>query len=497
MNQQLLQRVLDSPRLPSLPAIAVEVIELVRQQDVNIRQIADTIQHDPALATRILKTVNSSFYGQSHQIATISHALVVLGLNAVKTLALGFSLVPNLKVEQADGFDHIEFWRRSLYTAAAARALSRRAGYAAQEEAFLAGLLQDLGMLALNQALDSEYRELLAGHTGPHAALASFERERFGADHAAIGAELAAHWNLPEMLVESIRHHEAPDDAPEEVRTMVYCVALGNTVADLFGGTAPAETLQTLNARAEAWLDISGHDLEPLLAEVHQDTLEMRRLFNLPSGEMGRAEDVLMKANEALLQLNLLSQKRSSELAQQNQQLSAEASTDSLTGVANRRRLNQFIAERFQAAEREGTALSVIFLDTDHFKRFNDTYGHQVGDMVLVEKARLLKENAPTEALVARYGGEEFAIILPGCDRLMATQLAEQFRQQVEQMPIACESGDSLNVTTSIGVASYEPGIYRRPEMLMKAADQAVYAAKNAGRNCVRIFIPRTPAQSA
>ena len=94
MKQDLLDRLLRSPQLPSLPAIALEVIDLVQEKDVNIKQIANTIQHDPALSSKILKTVNSSFYGQAHTIGTISHALVVLGLNSVKTLALGLETQP-------------------------------------------------------------------------------------------------------------------------------------------------------------------------------------------------------------------------------------------------------------------------------------------------------------------------------------------------------------------------------------------------------------------
>ncbi len=90
MNQELLEKVLKSPRLPSLPTIALEVIDLVQQQDVNIKQIAQTIQHDPAMSTKILKTVNSSFYGQAHSISTISHALVVVAF----TFMLGLTADP-------------------------------------------------------------------------------------------------------------------------------------------------------------------------------------------------------------------------------------------------------------------------------------------------------------------------------------------------------------------------------------------------------------------
>ena len=107
MNHNVLDRVLRSPRLPSLPTIALDVIDLTQQPNVHIDRIADTIRHDPALSSRILKTVNTSFYGQSQTITTISRALVVLRLNAVKILALGFSLVGNIKRTANDGFDHI------------------------------------------------------------------------------------------------------------------------------------------------------------------------------------------------------------------------------------------------------------------------------------------------------------------------------------------------------------------------------------------------------
>jgi HD-like signal output (HDOD) protein len=123
----LLDRGLQSPRLPSLPTIALKVLDLAQQPDVDFKDIAETIQHDPGLSTKILKTVNSAFYGQAREIGTVNRTLQVLGLNSVKTLALGFSLVGNLK-ESGKNFDHVAYSRRSLYTATAARMLSRRAG---------------------------------------------------------------------------------------------------------------------------------------------------------------------------------------------------------------------------------------------------------------------------------------------------------------------------------------------------------------------------------
>src|SRR3954470_14394767 len=121
MNESLVDRIKMCPNLPSLPAIAMQVLDLAQKPDVDIAEIARTISKDPALSGKILRTVNSSFYGRSHAVGTISHALVILGLQSVKTLVLGFSLVSNLTKNKAKGFKHLQYWKRSIYAATASR----------------------------------------------------------------------------------------------------------------------------------------------------------------------------------------------------------------------------------------------------------------------------------------------------------------------------------------------------------------------------------------
>src|SRR5581483_5708684 len=121
MNDAFAERIRQCPNLPSLPAVAVQVLELAQKADVDIAEIARIISLDPALSGKILRTVNSSFYGRSQNISTISHALVILGLQSVKTLVLGFSLVTNLAKNKSKGFKHIQYWKRSIYAATAAR----------------------------------------------------------------------------------------------------------------------------------------------------------------------------------------------------------------------------------------------------------------------------------------------------------------------------------------------------------------------------------------
>src|SRR5271154_4534690 len=126
MTSDLSERIRKCPNLPSLPAIAMQVLELTQKADVDIAEIARLISKDAALSGKILKTVNSSFYGRSQHVSTISHALVILGLQSVKTLVLGFSLVTSLNKNKGKGFKHVLYWRRSLYAATAARTLAMK-----------------------------------------------------------------------------------------------------------------------------------------------------------------------------------------------------------------------------------------------------------------------------------------------------------------------------------------------------------------------------------
>lgn len=497
MNTSLRDQIIRSPRLPSLPSIALQVIELVQDPEVELKQIAETIQHDPALSTKILRTVNTSFYGQSKPIATVSQAMVVLGLNAVKTLALGFTLVNQLKQSQEAGFDHIAFWRRSLFCAAAARVLAKEVGLIEQEEAFLAGLLQDMGMMAMASTLGSDYAQLTRQAQNDHRQLAQLEREVYETDHAEMGGCLAEHWRIPTLLAEGIRWHETPDDAHADNQKFIYCVALGAAAADVFNSEQPGGALERYIEQSQRYFDLPEEQAPLLLERCHKVTVEMRRLLDLPTGPLGNADELLAAANDAMLQLTLQASMQSQQLERENQELNTLVKTDSLTGVANRRNLNQFLSQAFKDANAHDTPLSVMFLDTDHFKKFNDVYGHQIGDRVLVELARTLQDHAQEHWLVARYGGEEFAVVMPRIGRVEAARAAETVRKAVERTTVRSATGQPLQITASIGVASHAKGVFKSPDTLIKAADMAVYAAKGSGRNCVRIFTPKPAAPKA
>jgi diguanylate cyclase len=158
----------------------------------------------------------------------------------------------------------------------------------------------------------------------------------------------------------------------------------------------------------------------------------------------------------------------------------AEARIDPLTELANRRAFNQELARRFAELHRDHHEVSLLVLDIDHFKQFNDSYGHEAGDQVLHQVARVLTATMRESDLVSRYGGEEFAIVLPNTDLVQAVRAAERARLAVEREQIML-NGNAVTVTLSVGVA--EALRDDHPRTLFKRADEALYAAKGAGRN--------------
>lgn len=173
------------------------------------------------------------------------------------------------------------------------------------------------------------------------------------------------------------------------------------------------------------------------------------------------------------------------ELEEKNKELEQLSISDGLTGLYNHRHIQEVVHEEYERARRTGEPLSVVMLDFDHFKRVNDAYGHQVGDRVLQEMAEILRKTAREIDKLGRYGGEEFIAVLPETDAEDATTFAERVRERVARHPFAVGRAEPLQLTISAGTATYPyPGVYN-PRTLVQRADQALYAAKRAGRNCV------------
>ncbi len=178
------------------------------------------------------------------------------------------------------------------------------------------------------------------------------------------------------------------------------------------------------------------------------------------------------------------------EIARANRKLAELATTDSLTGLLNRRAIYEHLDREFQRSRRYGNEFAVLLLDIDHFKRVNDTHGHGAGDRVLEMVGGILRETVRQTDFVSRYGGEEFLVLAPETPRVNALVLAERVRARVEH---TSREADALPlVTVSIGVAVSDLAAARQCEDLVQLADVALYEAKDGGRN--RCVVAQEPA---
>ena len=496
MRSLTLDEVVACPSLPSLPQVAVHVLELTRDPEVKLKTIASTVQNDQALAGKILRTVNSSFYGLSKPCPTISRALAYLGLSTVKSLVLGFSLI-EVTGDDEDEFDFIGYWRRGLYAAAGARRLATLSPAIDPEEAFITSLMQDIGMLAINAVLGGEYGTLIASTGGHHRRLPAKEREAFGFTHAEAGAALGRKWRLPQAMIDVIEHHHSAEAPSIENPVLLQIARTANLAVDCIDDQRE-EQLNQLEREAARLPGSNTLEIKKLVAGVVEDGIELSRLLRVSIGARPDLSAVLAQAEDARVEQQLTMQSEFERLRHTNDELARETITDGLTAIGNRRHFDDTLAQRFEQARSFHSRLGVVLIDADEFKGVNDTHGHQAGDAVLVELAQRAQEQVGDRGMVCRYGGEEFAIILPGADRRAAAAMAEAVRRRIESVPFdlsAVENTpDGVTVSASFGVAVFESevsALLNTPNRLVQAADKALYAAKQAGRNCVRVFSAR------
>ena len=212
-----------------------------------------------------------------------------------------------------------------------------------------------------------------------------------------------------------------------------------------------------------------------------------KRLVDVSSSQTKR----MLRTQQDNAQLADDIQRSNQELASANLRLQAVAATDGLTGIANRRAFDQTLAAEWGRTAREGGNLSLMLIDIDHFKAFNDRFGHQAGDDTLRQVAACIDATIMRPGdTAARYGGEEFATILPNTDGFGAVDTAERIRRAVEGLGLSAAAGANPFITVSLGVATVRnpcPGL--DPEALIAAADRQLYIAKRESRNCVRAEI--------
>jgi len=487
-------------RLPSPPAIALKILEAVRGDDNSFDDIAQVIMSDPSLTIRVLKIANSSLYGLSKAVTSLSQATGLIGTDSIKNIALSFVIVQEFQNPLQGSFDLQYFWRRSVTTAVAADVIGNTVNHKDQD-LFVSGLLQDIGVLLLFLSLPEDYTTVLDKKRISGNRLSVAETEQFGCDHTEIALYLSNAWNLPDSIKIPIRYSHTPEEAETEYKESATILDLADKISAIYHGLRSNRKVTEVLAELDKEWGISSKQANDLIDTIGERSREILGLFAIDPGEIKPFSIIMQEANEALGELNFSyeqvvlelkqakqnSEQLAIELQQANQNLKKLAYRDGLTGLYNKRYFQKVFATELERSVRYELPFSLLLLDIDFFKKVNDIYGHPAGDKVLEKISNIMLRLIRNCDIATRYGGEEFTIILPETGVKGAKVLAQRLRRGIEQEKITTK-GESISVTVSIGLAGTD--LTQRglsAETLIEQSDQALYQAKQNGRNRVEV----------
>jgi HD-like signal output (HDOD) protein len=297
MDPQILQRIKNCKTLPAIPALPLQVLQMCRDDKASAQKVGEVISKDPSFVAKLLNVANSSFYGGSrHKVATVTHAVTLLGMNSIATLAFCFSLYRDLRKKGGGAFDHTHFWHRCILASLAAKILAKRVRVINEEEIFLAGLLQDLGVLVMSEAFGNEYGALYQKANQDHHELEALEQGRWKTDHCEIGAWLAETWELPEVLREAVRGSHNPSLASTEdeaSRLTIVCVALSGRLADMWCHPQTETAIQTAMELSQELLQIDPEGVLEVAKLIKEGIPDMSAFFQINLGKPEEIQKVL------------------------------------------------------------------------------------------------------------------------------------------------------------------------------------------------------------
>ena len=444
MNRdEILQKILSSDELPTLPTVASQLITLTSKEDTTLADIGELVSQDISLSAKILKVSNSAFYSFPQQIGSIKQAVSILGMNAVRSLVLSFSFLTMKAGKVESRFNFEKFWEKSLASAVAAKLILEHVKGADTEEVFVSGLLQNLGELILARSFPVEYDKVLQAIEDGKQDTFSAEEAVFGINHTVVGTEVAKSWGFPEVLLIPIQYHHHPDEYTGQnniIRSTVRAVYLADLLVNILFSDKPEVYHKQFRKEAGKLLGLTTENIETILDQIHIKVKEAGAYFNLKIKTTKSVQEILQEANIRLSLINLDYDQMNKqlilakihledltkELEEKNRTLDNLANIDGLTGAFNHRYFQNVLDQEINRAERHNTSISILLIDIDHFKKVNDTYGHQVGDFILTEFSKTIQQKIRQYDILARYGGEEFIVILPETNGEDASVVAEK-----------------------------------------------------------------------
>ena len=304
MDKQSFDELKTTGKLPSPSGVALRIMELCRKEDVSLAEIARIVQADPALSGRLIKFANSAMAGPRRPVAAVGDAIRLLGVNTVRQLSLGFSIMGQHKTGSCNAFDYHGYWSRSLASAIAANALCLRTRTAPPDEAFTCGLLAKIGSLALATLYPDGYGQLVADMPANLEAALKREREHLQTDHIEMTAALLEEWMLPRIFVNAVTYHEDPPSGqyPEGSRESTLCYLLN--LATKIGSFCAADDQRRKAMLPDLIFDgarigLDADALGLLSDQVVSEWKEWGRVLEVKTGEVPPFSALVQAASEA------------------------------------------------------------------------------------------------------------------------------------------------------------------------------------------------------
>jgi diguanylate cyclase (GGDEF)-like protein len=377
------------------------------------------------------------------------------------------------------------------------------------EEIFISGLLQNLGELIFAKTFSHEYEQVLSQVAEEQGSVIEIEKKILGVDHCFIGYEVAKSWGFPDVLLLPILFHHDPAQYTGQnlkIRTTTNAVYLSDILINILTSRTPEEYHKKFNKEAKKLLGLNNADINNILSNLHHQVDQSAAYFGLHIEGTKSIQEILQEANiklsllnlnydqinQQLVQAKIKLENLTQELQDKNKILDNLANIDGLTEVYNHRYFQNSLDQEINRSTRHQTAISLLLIDIDHFKNFNDTYGHQAGDFVLKKFSATLLENLRKYDTLARYGGEEFVIILPETSQEEALLVGEKLRAAIENATFT-DLNNEYHVTASFGLTSAYPATVDNfnKNNFFNQADLALYDAKKEGRNRVAVYTPK------
>jgi HD-like signal output (HDOD) protein/GGDEF domain-containing protein len=506
--QQFVER---AHSLYTLPAVAVEVLELTAEASVDTRALKNCVERDPAMTGKLLRVVNSSLFGLSRGVSDLHQALALLGVKPLKLMVLGFSLPKSL-------FSGLEaktlgrFWKYALVKAVAARELSQSLWGRAGDEAFIAGLLQELGVLVLIQQLGESYIKFLDQVYEQNGDLSSLEQNTLGFDHAILSARLLEHWNLPAAIVQGVavpHNMQQIDSLDEEHQPLPQVLHLASLIADILVGGQRTQMAELLKA-ATRYRGIQLEQLQPLIDQL-QDRVELLAdVFSVRMDNQQRYREILEEAHEQMAAAavdalpEMVAGAASAVLTNERQELSqavqrfqqggspressdsSAATTTAVTQDTTDPGLLGRLSQAISTCRRTHQEVSLALLEVDDFDDLLLRLGpERVGDIMRsMETAIYANSDHECDCLLAT--DSRYAVILPQCDRQQTVATAKRFLQEIPRWVTAHTRG-AVDLQCSVGIATLAtPSSNFLPQNLVDAAERCLFATQASGGRIVK-----------